>query len=891
MSGRLCRGSIGERESVRHRRLLAAGVATVLTGTVVTVASGQPPAEPLPRVPKFVVSPSPIELRGDVRPRQYLGVVGRRAAWLGWEDGEAELWVHPIKLASDFALAFKIPDYEEPIRGADLARTVEIRPELTTITYSHATFTVREHILAPLDEPGLLVLLDVASVRPLEMLASFRVVFQYAWPGAFGGQYVVWDDSRKAFLLSESLRQRSAYIGSPWASGASSHPAHALPDAPSVFRIPVDLERAGREFIPIVIAAGVAPRDQVQGTYRRLLERAEALYLERREHAERLRRETTRIETPESGLDLAFEWAKVNLDEQTVCNPDLGCGLVAGWGPSGRSTRPGFGWFFGGDAAINSLAMSLARMGAAVADGLRFLAKYQRTDGKIPHEISQAAARLPWFTDFPYAYYHADTTPYFLVALWRYVRATGDERVLAELWPAARRAYAWCLTTDTDGDGLIENTAGGLGAVEVGALGERLHQDIYLAAVWVAALEAMEDLASLRGDTSLALEARDRWARATATLSERYWLESAGYYAFGLLLGGNVNDALTVWPATALAFGLLDPTRGRLTLAALSARRMTTDWGVRMLAADHPLYGPLEYNMGAVWPFVTGFVALAHYKHGRPWAGYPLVEAIARLTFDFARGRHPELLSGEFYRPLDTAVPQQFFATSMLVTPVIAGLFGWEPDAPRRRAVLAPQIPPAWERAAARQLPVGDATVDAEFEQRRGVWRATLTAQGGPLRLLVTPGLPLGATNVVWKVDGKRVAPQKYRSPRGDDPAVEIEVGEQPTRVEVTWQGGLAPEVPVSALAPGDASHGLRLLAFEFDRNGWRATLEGDAGRVYEWRVIGERVSEARGAEIVASAGGVTTLRVRCPEAATPTSVVEIFLQRSPTSGGRPPAF
>ena len=37
----------------------------------------------------------------------------------------------------------------------------------------------------------------------------------------------------------------------------------------------------------------------------------------------------------------------------------LGCGLVAGYGPAGPTGyRPGFGWYFGGDAAINSLAMS-----------------------------------------------------------------------------------------------------------------------------------------------------------------------------------------------------------------------------------------------------------------------------------------------------------------------------------------------------------------------------------------------------------------------------------------------------------------------------------------------------------------------------------------------------
>lgn len=115
-------------------------------------------------VAKFPIAPSALALRGDVRPHQYVGVIGRRAAWLGVETGSAELWVHPIKLASDFRLDFRIPDYVEPIRGADVARTVEVRPELTTITYTHATFTVRQHILVPLSEPGLLVLIEVDTL-------------------------------------------------------------------------------------------------------------------------------------------------------------------------------------------------------------------------------------------------------------------------------------------------------------------------------------------------------------------------------------------------------------------------------------------------------------------------------------------------------------------------------------------------------------------------------------------------------------------------------------------------------------------------------------------------------------------------------------------------------
>ena len=46
-----------------------------------------------------------------------------------------------------------------------------------------------------------------------------------------------------------------------------------------------------------------------------------------------------RSRPPDPSLDLALEWAKINLEEQRVCNPDLGCGFVAGWGLSGDGGR------------------------------------------------------------------------------------------------------------------------------------------------------------------------------------------------------------------------------------------------------------------------------------------------------------------------------------------------------------------------------------------------------------------------------------------------------------------------------------------------------------------------------------------------------------------------
>ena len=627
-------------------------------------------------VPRFEIAESPIQLEGPARPGIYLGGPGREAAFFGYETGEFEAWGWPVKLLHDFRLAFKVPEYSEPIPAERVARRVVVRPELMTVIYSHAAFTIQEHFLVPLHEPGIILLLDVSTVRPLEIVASFQSDLDLMWPAGIGGQYAVWLGDRHRFLLSESRREYNAYIGSPAAGEGSSHPAHAAPDAPSVFRIPVDTSRIGEGLIPIVIAGGIMPRDSLDALYDRLLADPASYYRERVERARFLHEDLLSVQTPDTLLNLALEWAKVNLDEALVCNPDLGCGLVAGYGPSGRGRRPGFGWFFGGDASINTLGIVAVGHYELARQALAFQARYQRDDGKMPHEVTQSAmrTRANWFTDFPYAYYHADTTPYWIVALHRYWRASGDTAFVREHAEALRRAYRWCVEHDSDGDRIVDNTAGGLGAIEVGGLSEGMHQDIYLAAVSVEALRGMAELANALGDDSLSREAGAYFDEARANFEREYYMADVGRYAFGVLEGGGTNPAVTAWPAVAAAFELLDPQHAGPTLDALSSPQLLTDWGVRLLSSDHPLYDPLHYNNGAVWPFMTGFTAWGLYNYGRKEAADRALKANAESTFFGALGRNPELFSGAYHQTLDTTVPHQFFATSMIPTPLILGM-------------------------------------------------------------------------------------------------------------------------------------------------------------------------------------------------------------------------
>jgi len=346
-----------------HIALAAAG--WIIAGNAVAAQNPAPrtPGSPsavdttTTTVPFFPLGTSPLELRGDARPGIYLAAVGRRAIAMGTEDGRLELWSWPIKWMHDLQLSFRIPKYTEPISGRTVAHSVIERPEGVTVEYAYEQFTVREHIFVPLDLPAVIVLLEVDAIRPLDIIATFAPDIHFAWPASLGGQYLVWEQDARAFLFSEGKRSINAYFGSPAVTQASDVPAHMLAAAPPQLVLGVgsgtDRYTAPRlgeppghnvnlrtAYIPIVLAGGAMPRDSALAMYRALIApgAAEREWKRRVAHADSLRRTTFSLHSPDSLLDRAVEYAKVNLDESFVCNPDLGCGLVAGYGLSGNSS-------------------------------------------------------------------------------------------------------------------------------------------------------------------------------------------------------------------------------------------------------------------------------------------------------------------------------------------------------------------------------------------------------------------------------------------------------------------------------------------------------------------------------------------------------------------------
>ncbi len=779
----------------------------------------------LPVVRKFAIADSPIQFSQPVRHGKYIESAGRRAVLMGREEGMFESWIYPMKIVHNLRFEFTVEGYSYPLNAADLAEWITVRPECTTITHAHPAFIVRAHILTPIEEPGSLILLDISSNRKVSITANFLIDLLPMWPGGLGGQYSYWDDNLKAFVLSESLRRHSAVIGSPAATRYSAQPAHNLPDAPTQFHIDVDPEYARQNFIPIAIAGGLDAAAGIQASYLHLLADAKSLYDRNVQHFRTIRNIYLQLKSPDADINRAVEWAKVALDTGFVCNPQLGCGQVAGLGLSGTSTRPGFGWYFGGDTFINSFAVSSMGDFVTLKQELTFLRGNQRADGKMMHELSQAGAMLPWFTQFPYAYYHADTTPLYLIAMENYFQHTGDKEFLRQSWDSLKRAYEYCLSTDADDDGLMNNSKAGLAAVETGTLLNRLATDVFLAGVSVQAHEAMRRMADVLETRDLAAQARAAFEKGLASLNRQFWNPDRRILSFALTEGGGRSDELTVWPAVPILFHLIDPEHTAQMLDQMASAEISSDWGARMLTNTSKLYDPISYNNGAVWPFLTGMLSWAEFGNHRMISGFSHWIQNARLTSMNALGFAPELLSGDFYAPMDAAVPHQLFSSSGVLTPLVKGMLGFYPAAYEKRIRLEPHLPCRWGLVAINNLKVGGGSFDIQRMRSReeAVFRIPSSGLAG-FKLELSPGFEPGALVRKVSVNGKNVL---HTETYGEDVHSRTEfllTGNDTVIFELT--PGLQILEPMDTLIPGDTNTHMKIIHVLWQRESDRYSLE-----------------------------------------------------------------
>jgi glycogen debranching enzyme len=408
---------------------------------------------------------------------------------------------------------------------------------------------------------------------------------------------------------------------------------------------------------------------------------------------------------------------------------------------------PWFATLFGRDSIIAAY-QSLVLEPQLAIDTLRVLARYQGTEvadgydeqpGKILHEYR--TGEMVRNREMPFGPYYGsvDSTPLFLILLSETFNWTADEQLVQELLPNIYRALEWIERYgDLDGDGFVEyqrRTPRGLANQGwKDSWDAIMHRDGSLAQTPIALVEvqgyvydAKYRISSLLrhfGDISTA----DRLKREANELQRRFeksfWMPKQNFYALALDNAKKQVQVVGSNPGHLLFCGIVGKERARAITQRLMAEDMFTGWGWRTLAASEPVFNPLSYHRGSVWPHDNSLIAHGMALNDLRGPALHCLTSLYQASLNFRDYRLPELFCGvqrgEYDEPVHYPVscsPQAWASGAMFL--MLASVLGIRPSASRRELnIVNPVLPPWLEYLNIRNMRVGKSRVGLDFTRR-----------------------------------------------------------------------------------------------------------------------------------------------------------------------------
>jgi glycogen debranching enzyme len=407
---------------------------------------------------------------------------------------------------------------------------------------------------------------------------------------------------------------------------------------------------------------------------------------------------------------------------------------------------PWYSTVFGRDSVITSLE-TLSLNPRIAIDTLRYLARHQGTKenayteeqpGKIMHELRRGEmARSGEIPHVPY-FGTIDATPLWLVLLHEAWRWTGDDGLVRELLPNARRALEWIdRYGDIDGDGLVEYArTSERGLVNQGwkDSGDGVpFPDGRLPVPPIALVEVQGYVydAKLRAATIFAQLGEHDTAQRLVSEAERlrqrvldaFWLDELGTFALALDGEKQAIPTVTSNAGHLLWSRLPDPARARRVVETLLAPDMFCGWGIRTLSARHPVFNPMSYHNGSVWPHDNALVVMGLSHYGLGPNALPIVVATQDAAAAASFNRLPELYCGMDRagapRPVQYPVscsPQAWASGALFM--MLQAVLGILPDAPGGALhIRNPVLPTQLGGLTITNLRVGTSRVSLHFER------------------------------------------------------------------------------------------------------------------------------------------------------------------------------
>jgi len=312
------------------------------------------------------------------------------------------------------------------------------------------------------------------------------------------------------------------------------------------------------------------------------------------------------------------------------------------------------------------------------------------------------------------------------------------------------------------------------------------------------------------------------------------------------------------------------PERSMLSFEKLNSTELTTDWGIRSLSNQSKYYGALDYNYGAVWPFLTSWVSSAQFKHHLQLQGYSSLISNVRHTFDNALGCLTEVFSGAHYIWPEEAVPHQGFSTAGVVLPFVRGLLGLEGDALSKTLTFTPHFPSDWQNVSIKNYKTGKAIFSFDYRRTKSTIAVSIQSKNADgYRLHFAPAVGIGSQIKSLKVDGEPLLFKTQIAAQVIQAEADIPIKKRSMIIEMEFVPTVEILPPQVDTKVGERNKGLKIIFVKKEGKELRVVLEGLAKETYELSVVNAGLIErVEGAKQEAN-----KLKIKMPEGKTGTFV------------------
>lgn len=744
--------------------------------------------------------------------------------------GIFEIWTHPFMSLRDYEVYAETADGIFKLEAPETPIT--LRPEAVVREFSSGPLHVCEIITTEVDRPATVAHYEWTGVDIRSLQVRFRMNFRYMWPydaADLGSVRYGWSEGQNAFVATT---EDGAFVSMVGSNVPGSLKEVSVDPAPLQLTVSATFNTDGKKACDIVLAAGNEGLEKAQEAYQKAVSDPEAVLHRGAEYYRSYLAGHVQVETPDPVFNEGYRWAVLGSGQFVAATPGVGTGLMAGYASSRRgwgggqpvSGRPGYAWYFGRDSEWASLAFLDMGDLEAVRDNLELLMKYQRVDGKIYHELTTSGS----------VHYDAsDATPFFVVLMGKYLRASGDKEFIRDHMDNIRRAMDFCASTDTNGDRLPENINVGHGWLEGGDFfGNRT--EFVVAGLWEKALGEASYMCKALGLKKEADAYSEERAVISDILNNDFWKGEKGWYSYGKRDDGTFAEELLVLVNSIILMGDTDPEKSVSTVEKFSSLHFHKDWGTAQVADTTYLSRHGAYSEDNVWPLHTGTLSLAEYKTGLYNQGFTNLMGNLTAALGGFHGRVPEVIHADGFRPTGITL-FQCWSETMVVQPVIEGMLGFSPDALGRGMTIAPRLPADWNTIRVDQLAVGG--IHAGFEMEKTMGRIVYRFHSdGPLQIAFRSAFNIGTVVKGLSVNGAKTD----FSTASDGAYVTMDTafdlnGE--AEVEIVLEEGPAP-LPAWKLAEdGGPSTGLVILGHRLEGGKLIVTVQGHAGTADELRI------------------------------------------------------